>query len=317
MDAERLIVQNKPTFYEKAYELRAYLMTIFSCFLQCVMSYMFKYWTGTRGMPIFILVAMRGSILAIYAIFFIAINFEDVSKRFNLKKIHHLAIRSGITAFGSISFIYALAFLRVSTAEILLRVGVVMSVYLSFCLLKEKVTIYDVYSLFGTLVGVVFILKPAFLFGGSTNGEDTIFGLFCGSCVAVISAFGITLSKKLMNDFDEKFIILAMGLGTVIIVFIIWQISGYTYEFTLYDMLGLVVTMAGEFLSFVLMFKSMKLESIPKLAPFTNSRLVFAVLIGMIFFNSVDRYDIIGIALIIGVYVYASVAKLKEMNINK
>ena len=84
---------------------------------------------------------------------------------FGPKNSRMLLAARGLSGAVSVSAgIVSLKFLQISDVETLINTSVVITAVLGRIFLKEKITVANLVSLLATIVGVVFILKPDFLF---------------------------------------------------------------------------------------------------------------------------------------------------------
>lgn len=297
-------------FFKKIVSIKGYLYNLLGNFLSCVAFFIFKHYTNTKGIAPETLMAYRGCFFCVYSGIYILYDFKTLQK-FDITYIKPLLLRSSVNAVGMMLVIYALKNLRVSTCELILRFGNVMSVFMGYLILNEKVTIYDIYGVISTCVGVILILKPVFIFGRNTQGEDTFIGaLFAFICAFLIS-WGVVITKKLLEKFDMIYTIFCMGLIGCFVSVTFAQFRGIDISLNLENLLGVACTIMIEFCAVLLNFNSLKYEPVVKLAPFYNSRIIYSVIMVYILTGDIDFFDIVGVSLIVITYVYISLQKIK------
>jgi drug/metabolite transporter (DMT)-like permease len=298
------------SFFKKVISIQGYLYNLLGNFLSCVAFFIFKHYTNTKGIPPETLMAYRGCFFCIYSGIYILLDFKNLQK-FDITYIKTLLFRSSVNGVGMMLVIYALKNLRVSTCELILRFGNVMSVFMGYLILNEKVTIYDIYGLISTGIGVILILKPVFIFGQQTQGEDKFIGALLAFVCAFLISWGVVITKKLLEKFDMIFTIFCMGLIGCFVSITFAQFRGIDISIDLENLIGVASTIMIEFCAVMLNFKSLKYEPVVKLAPFYNSRIIYSVIMVYILTGDIDFLDIFGVSLIVITYIYISVQKIK------
>lgn len=294
----------------KIISIQGYLYNLLGNFLSCIAFFIFKHYSKTKNIAPETLMAYRGFFFCIYSGIYILIFFKGLHK-FDITYIRRLLLRSSINAVGMTINIYALNNLRVSTCELILRFGNVMSVFMGYFILDEKVTKYDMFGLMSTCIGVVLILKPVFIFGENTQGEDKFIGALFAFISAFLISWGVIITKKLLDQFEMIYTIFCIGLVGCVLSIILTQIRGIDIHLNLENFLGVGGTIMIEFWAVMLNFYSLKFEPVVKLAPFYNSRIIFSVIIVYLLTGDIDFLDILGVSLIVMTYIYISVQKFK------
>ncbi len=210
--------------------------------------------------------------------------------------------------------IASISHIRFTTLELILRSGNIMSVFLGYYLINEVVTKWDIFSLIGTFFAMILILKPKFIFGfDDTNNlhqEDKPIGIILAFSCAIVIAVANVLTKKLTDFFHPVYIILVIGFSSIIFGIISIQISNLSYQIEYSFFIYIVLASLIEFFSYYFIFKSFECESVTKLSPFFNSRIVFAVLLTFFLYGKIDILDSVGTMTIISIYTFSWYKKL-------
>jgi drug/metabolite transporter (DMT)-like permease len=192
-----------------------------------------------------------------------------------------------------------------------MRLGNSSSVFFSYLILNEKVSIFDIYGLISTMLGVILILKPVFIFGDiTTSGEDELIGIVYATICAFMISFGIVLTKKLVNTFDEIYIIFTMGFIGCFVGVTASEVLDVNISVPFIKSLQIIITIFIEFLGLVFMYKALSYEPIVKLAPFYNSKILFSIIFIYFLGGYLDIYDIVGVSIIILTYIYIAYEKI-------
>jgi drug/metabolite transporter (DMT)-like permease len=307
----------KSEIFIKIRSIQGYLYNLLGNLMSCIAFFIFKHYTNTRGVPAETLMSFRGGFISIYALIYILIDFKNLNK-FDINYMKPLILRSSVNAVGMMIVIYALQNLRVSTCELILRVGNVMSVFMGYFILNEKVTIYDIYGLISTSIGVILILKPVFIFGEGPPGEDKFIGVVLAFICAFLISFGVVITKKVLEKIHLIYTIFSMGVVGCLFSIMFGQYKGVNISVEFSDLVGIALTIFIEFCAILLNFTSLQYEPIVKLAPFYNSRIIYAVILVYFISGNIDFLDIFGVILIVATYVYISIQKIKIIqSINK
>jgi drug/metabolite transporter (DMT)-like permease len=183
-----------------ASNVKGYLYILFGYLLTTISSFLFKHFTNEKGIEPVTLICFRGSFFCIFSGIYILLYFDNL-KKFSTRHVGSLVIRSSINGLGMLLIVYALKYIRVSTLELILRTGnSSLSLIIGYFLLGEKVTIFDVYGLLSSLVGVVLILKPDFIFGTTHAGDDQFLGIVYAFICAFFGSWALVITKKLFTQ---------------------------------------------------------------------------------------------------------------------
>lgn len=297
--------------------IKGYLYMLFGNLLTTLANYLYKYATANKIYPT-TLIMYRGVYFCIYSTIAIALSDKKVKKEFQLSKIKPLLIRSLISSIGKTMAVFALMNLRVSTFEILLRTGNTLGVFTGYLFLNEVITGYDIQGILGSLIGVIFILKPSIFFGNQDDGKtgDNQLGIMLGLGVASIFIFATVLTKTVMKVFNEFYLTFLMGLMAIIFSMVYALIIGLDMAVEFHTIYFTFFITFFDFSGMVFIFRAYSLEDITKLTPFSNSKILYSMVINYVLFNNIDIFDVIGASIIICVYVYISYKKIVAKKVN-
>lgn len=224
-------------------------------------------------------------------LFFLPVLFINRKSVVKSKKIylHVLLVILGVATM--LCTCYAYRALPLVFATTLGMTGPLFITILSGFLLKEKIGYLKWILIFLGYVGVLLVIRP-----------DTSFVIDIGTVSAIVAnilAACYIILIKILSDYDSTITIMlytnvGMTLGALLFNIQGWQVIG-TYDIILMLLTG--------FLGAVIQFCSisaLKYASPAIVAPFEYTRIIFALLIGMIAFNEKpDIYMIIGSTIII------------------
>jgi len=306
------IIFEKKDFYFYFNKLQGYIYILFGSFLATIVNFLFKF-GAQDDVNTIILIFFRGIFLTFFSVIYLCLDFNYLRNQFNKTQIKSLLIRALMNSIGIILILISVNHLRLNTLELLLRTGNLMSVFVGYYLINEVITKWDLLSLFGTFFGIVFILKPAFLFGDSLKNNshsDSLFGILLATSCAFIIAIANVLSKQLLKFFHEIYLLLVMGVSSIILGFGISLILKFNFSLRFQVLIYYFCVTLIEFFALYFTLKSFKYESVTKISPFFNSRIVYAVVITYIFYGQIDFFDLIGSIIILSIYIYSSYKKL-------
>ncbi len=287
-------------------KINGYIYLLFACLLGTIVNFLHKYATQ-NNISFITLLIYRGIFLTIFCCLFLYVYFKELKEYFDKKEINSLLIRGLVNSIAKCCILSSLNHIRLNTLELLLRTGNIMSVFLGYFLINEIVTKWDIFNLIATFFGIIFILKPNFIFGSlnisNSNSVDKPFGIFLACTCAFIVAIMNILTKKLLKNFHEVYIVLIMGISSTILGIILNEIYSLEYSVTPFFFIYILFVSILEFYSLYYTFKAIKYETITKLSPYFNSRIVFSVIITYIFHRQIDIYDLIGSIIIVILYI--------------
>ena len=248
---------------------------------------------SAEGIPVLQIVAAR-------ALVSLVLSYVDVRR----KKLSLLGERKGLLcaralvgSFALFFVYYSVANLPFAEATVLQYLHPMFTAFLAVIFLKESLRWPTVVCVWLSFLGLLVIVRPAFLFGGVSGSYDqwaigaAILGAF-GSGVAYI------LVRKLSATEDPSVIIFyfplfalplsVLLLGDAFVLPSLWQ--------TVLLLLVGVMTQIGQ----VGLTRAMQTESASRATSFSYLQVVFAILLGWLFFAEVPSvWVVVGAVLII------------------
>jgi drug/metabolite transporter (DMT)-like permease len=294
---------------ETIWELRAYIYVLFGLLCQTLV---YAYWQTLveKHIDEFAISSYRGTFYCIFGMVDLIRNYHKPHYKSDTSQLPTLLFRGMVNGVGITLILFCVGLVRLSTMELLLRTGNIMSTFLSYCFLKEVITRYDIYGLFTTFFGVILIIRPAFLFGSSENKSDSIEGIIITSGCTLLVALGQLASKKLMNFYNEFHLIFVMGFSNLLVGMMGSVITNKPVYLPLDIVVRLFFCTLLEYIGNYYIFKAYSLESVVKLSPFFNAKIVFAVILTYIISRDISFWDVLGSIIIISSYVYLSLMKI-------
>ena len=103
----------------------------------------------------------------------------------------YLLIRSICGTLGILCNFYAIDHLVVSDANILNKISPFAAIIFSYFFLKEKINIFQFFTLCGAFIGAVFVIQPGFEFSTSIPGLVGLFGgIMAGAAYTAVRYLG-------------------------------------------------------------------------------------------------------------------------------
>ena len=139
--------------------------------------------------------------------------------------------------FGGISvtlIIISLSYLPLADTGVIVATAPTFTSLLGWLVLREKLSISDLIILPLTFIGVVFILRPPFLFGNAVTSEDSISTtnrmIGCSlAAIAALSQAGIYVSVRKLRHLNYAFLSMFYGIASgPLLVGICLSVHGYS-----------------------------------------------------------------------------------------
>ena len=204
-------------------------------------------------------------------------------------KAHIIRALVGTTGVG-LAF-WAVSLLPLANAITLMYTAPLFVTALSYPLLKEKVGPWRWLAVFIGFMGVVLIMSP--------SGENL---LFLGVAVSLAAALFHGLTKVLLRDMGKTenslttvFYFMVFGtIATGLILPFVWRGGRQADDFILVLVLGIT---GG--LQQILKTKGYSLAPVSVISPFNYTGLIWATILGVMFWNELPGWSVIGGATII------------------
>lgn len=223
------------------------------------------------------IVLARSLLLLVFA--WVMIRRARVNPWGNNKKL--LFVR-GFAGFVALScFYYALTELPLADATLIMYINPVFTGILAAIFLKESIGWPDIVGIALSLVGVVLVAQPSFLFGG--DARLNLFAVGVGITGAVLSALAYVSVRKL-RETDHGLTIVFWFPLVATPLSVPFAVPGFLmptgWEWPLLLALGVVT-----FIAQLTMTRGLRLEPAGRAASISYLQVVFAFVWGMVFFN--------------------------------
>lgn len=203
------------------------------------------------------------------------------------KNIRYLIARSVCGTIGILCNFYAVDHMVLSDASMLNKMSPFFAIVFSFILLKERLTLWQGVIVAVSFIGSLFIVKPS---AEIFSSPAAVVGLFGGICAGAAYTYVRILGQKGVN---KTFIVLFFsGFSCfVTLPYIIMNFEPMTLKQTLF-LLGAGLSAAGGQFSITAAYCYAPAKEI---SVYDYSQLIFAMLLGYIFFGQLpDFLSIIG-----------------------
>ncbi len=153
-----------------------------------------------------------------------------------------ILIRSLFAASGTISFFYCLSFLPLPDLTTFRYTQVVWTAILAMIIFRERISIPTIIACILTLIGVVCVAQPTFLFSSpiifnetipgliTTTNRPSLIGTFIALACALSISMSIVLNKKLIQKNVRQSLIMLYFLFTSLILLLIIRIHYWVFS---------------------------------------------------------------------------------------
>ncbi len=237
-------------------------------------------YASQSGLPLFEIVAARALVSLI-------ISYIDVRRR----GVHPLGQRKGLlvarAVVGTLALMcvyYAVTSMPLADATVLQYLHPMFTALIAWFVLKERIHSATLICIILSLTGLILIARPAFLFG-SLHSEIDTFALVAALFGALGSAVAYVLVRKLNETEDSSVIILYFPLFALPFALVclgadfVWPQG---WQWLVLVLVG-VFTQVGQ----VGLTKAMQTETAGKATAFSYVQVVFAAVLGWVFFAEI------------------------------
>lgn len=213
---------------------------------------------------------------------------RGIIKKSRFKKIHFF--RAILMSLIGLSFITGLKYIPLSEATAINFLAPTFVLLLSFFLLKENISSTDILKVIIGFIGILLIARP----GGDIFKFEIIFPMLAALFFSIYQI----LTKIVGNSENALISNYYLGLYALILTSIF--LPFYFSKIEAFDLVYfLLLGMFGTF-AHTLFNKAYILETPAKLSAYSYFQILFATMLGFIFFGTVpDTYTILGIIIII------------------
>lgn len=235
---------------------------------------------GQQGIPVLEIIAAR-------ALVSLLLSYADVRRKgIPLFGTHRwLLFARGLVGFVSLTGVfYALVHLPIAEASVLQYLHPMFTALLALLWLKERPTTATLLCIALSFIGLLVMVRPVFLFGGTGAGYDSL-----AVGIAIAGAFGsglaYTIVRRLSTLEDPSVIVFYFPLVSLPITLILLgddfvMPTGWTWLTLL--LVG-IFTQIGQ----IALTLAMRVETASRAGSFSYTQVVFAALIGMVAFGEV------------------------------
>jgi len=271
--------------------LSAFAFSIMAVFVKAV---------GGQGIPVLEIVAARSIISLILS--YVTIKRAGIDF-FGQRKC--LLFARGLIGFIALNCVfYSVIHLPLAEATVLQYLHPMFTAILALFILKERPTWGTLICIILSLLGLIIIVQPSFIFTPQTQGSDNF-----PIAVAIAGAFGSALAYTTVRNLNKTehpqvivlyFPMIALPASLLFLWNDFIMPEGITWVYLL--AIGLS-TQVGQ----VALTKSMQTETASRAASFAYSQIVFAIILGILFYQEIPGLiTLLGTALIVlGAYISA------------
>lgn len=230
--------------------------------------------------PLFEIVAVRAFVSLVIS--YLDIKRKGIALLGNNKPL--LFARGAVGAFALICVYYAVTTLPLAESTILQYLHPVFTALLALFFLKEKAQPSTIACIVFCISGLIFIVKPSFLFG-TVNSELPEFSVVMAILGAFCSAIAYVIVKKLSRSEDSSVIIFYFPFIALPVSLILLGKDAVLPDFWVACLLILIgiFTQIGQYG----LTKAMQTEEAGKATAYAYIQIVFSIILGWICFNEI------------------------------
>lgn len=248
---------------------------------------------GDLGLSIFMVIAVRSIIsLMISAV---TIKRKGISPFGNRKG---LLMARGLSGFVALNFVfYAITHLPLAEATVLQYLHPMFTAVLAIFLLNERSTVGSMVCIALSFIGLLVMVQPDFIFSSSSVAFDNV-AVLVGIAGAFGSAIAYILVRTLNKTEDPSVIILYFPMVSLpISIVFLWN------DFVMPEGIALVYLLAigvATHIGQIGITKAMKTETASRATSFGYLQVVFAMVLGIVFYQEIPGIEtFIGAGLIV------------------
>ncbi|XP_040848375.1 solute carrier family 35 member G1 isoform X1 [Ochotona curzoniae] len=211
-----------------------------------------------------------------------------------------LVLRGLLGSSAMILLYYAYKTTSLADATVITFSCPVFTALFAWIFLKEKYSLWDAFFTFFTIVGVILIVRPPFLFGSNTSGTEgnytvRLLGTLAAVASAVFAAMTLVILRKMGKSVDYFLSIwyyVIIGLTeSVIVLFVIggWSLPPCGIDRLFLILIGLF-GLGGQ----IFLTKAVQIEKAGHVAIMRTMDVVFAFIFQIIFFNDMPSWWTVG-----------------------
>ncbi|KAJ1898811.1 hypothetical protein LPJ66_002515 [Kickxella alabastrina] len=226
---------------------------------------------------------------------------------------HLLVLRGAAGAFGNACFFYAVSVMTLGDATVVFFTGPVFSAVFAYWMLGEPYGKFDRVASAVCILGIVLVLKPAVLFGGSESpkGGPELWGAVAALVGAMSGALAYCVVRKVGRAVNAMVHVVYFGfismIGSSVAMFLLQEprMPRGQYEWVVMGLVG-VFAFVGQ----AMLNRGLQLAPAGPGTLMRNLDVVFAVVLGITLFDEVpDWIGLVGALVIVGCTVAMGVHK--------
>lgn len=205
----------------------------------------------------------------------------------------YLIYRSVFGTIGIVCNFYAVDHMLLSDASLLNKMSPFFSVLFAILFLKEKINLFQLFSIIFAFIGALFVIKPT---GINLNTLPALVGLFGGICAGAAYTFVRAMGQRGVQGPVIVFFFSALSC-LVTLPYLVFQFHPMSlYQTVMLLLTGLAAT-GGQFgITAAYCYAPAK-----EISVFDYSQIPFAALLGFVFFGQIpDLYSWFGYFIICG-----------------
>eukprot|EP01026_Neomeris_dumetosa_P067942 TRINITY_DN6641_c0_g1_i4.p1 TRINITY_DN6641_c0_g1~~TRINITY_DN6641_c0_g1_i4.p1 ORF type:complete len:453 (-),score=51.33 TRINITY_DN6641_c0_g1_i4:380-1738(-) len=217
------------------------------------------------------------------------------------KHIHLLTARSFAGALAFFAYYFSAYLLPIGETIAIFFLNAATTAILGWLILGQKINIWGAIGILSSIVGVVFVSHPPFLFGGHEEwGSERTLGVAC--CLFASFMAGVAFVMIRLIGKRESPVTVSLWFHSVSLIGVVFVIVGYPFKASIpsvVDALMLGVISFTSFFGQLLLSRAFQIDKPSKIAAINYMQVVFSYGWGLIFLgDSVTVLGLIGVVFV-------------------
>jgi len=253
------------------------------------------------AIPSFQVLFSRNMQFAVYSFLYSKVNKVPLDEKIPTVSLKRLVMRSFIGSFGVFLHFVGIKYLPLSEAIVLYQMMPMLTGVLATIMLKEKFELRQLFCIIFSVVGVVLIVKPPFLFGSEVERDPTqIIGAIAMLSSALVDSFAFILIRQIAGKIPNQIMVYYVGLLGALMAGVGMIFLGVGDVF-FGDFIHLFLVGALYYIVQLTRNRAFKFGEAGKLAILGATELVYAYLIDIFYFGiAPDKLSVVGSLTIMG-----------------
>ncbi len=238
--------------------------------------------------------------IALAIITFFLLKKKGSTPNLEFKSKTQLFLRGVCQGATGLFYLQALQILPLNLAVSIYFAAPLLTIILSFLILKEVITKKQIIAAIIGFTGVIIILRPSM----NINLTGATLMLCAMLCFSLLHIYTRKLAG-IANNWEQLFYgsLGALSLAVISLVFAEGLPSGLSFNYLFLFLLLIFFTAGGQ----IFLIKAFADTPVSVLAPFNYFQLVFVIFLAYIFFGeSLDIISLLGVSIIIGAGIYSN-----------